>query len=140
MDGFLQPKCCYKVDPRGPVTLEKNDVSELFFGNETLLHVVFPLDEGLSTMMKDWVDSMGSLSPTPWFQYRVVYWVQQIWLILSMNQVEMYSFVVHVHDCGHELAIERLEHKNANGYLETFPFYGPNFRTLQQTASQQKNE
>jgi hypothetical protein len=136
MGGFLQPKTCYKVDQSGWFTPETKEATERFFRNETLMHVVVPLDDGLSDMMNTWVLAMKSLTPPTWFQNRVLFWAQQFWLIISMNQIEVFSLVFHADEHGHLLSADRLELKNATGHLELFPFHGVNFRTLRSKTSQ----
>ena len=138
MDGFLQPNTCYKVDAEGFFTPEAKEATAQFFRNEALMHVVVPLDDGLSEMVSAWLLAMRSLAPPTWFQRRVVFWAQQFWLIISMNQVEVYSLAFYADEHGHLLSAERLDLKNATGHLELFPFFGMNFRTLRSKTSQLK--
>ncbi len=136
MDDFLQPCLCYKVQQLGPPLRESREDSLRFFNNEELMHVVIQLDSGLHTVMNPWFGAMNTLKPSTWYQYRVVNWSQQVWLILSMYQVEIYSLAVHVEEGGHELALDRYEHENVAGHLELFPFYGPTFRIVRPNVPQ----
>lgn len=134
--GRLVANHCYKLGVDGLPIFETLLDSQKFFGNPAMLHVVLPQNRTTAPLLNSWTTHVTKLgrNSVPVYEFRLVNWIAQPWLIVTMLVQDVYGFTLHAEDYDHELSEAVPERKNGEGYLELFPFRGPNFRSLRQTV------
>jgi hypothetical protein len=126
---------CYKMNAKTRQwDFEQVEISRLFFGNPTLTHIIVPRNELTNPIMQAWGAHLSSIPSDmiPLCQVRFVLWLRQSWHIVSTDANGMYDLIIHFEAHEHEIVNEAPQQLNSEGYLELFPFHGPNFWTARQ--------
>lgn len=134
----LRANVCYKVN-RTADDLDREAVgmSLRFFANKQLRHVVLEHTPDLAPVVNSWRSHIGELPKKafPVDQIRVVIWAARVWIIMSMEERDVYGLVLYTEEWGYELRREIPIRRDGVTTNIRFPFWGQNFFTLVPTAS-----
>ena len=126
----LAERFCYRVYPKGKPVFESRSVSESFFRQTELAHVVVP--KAQEKVLDAWVDYYLRLQAEGaplMYQLRAVRWMR-LWYVLSVNYRALYVLALSAEEFGLELSRQEFIEQCPDGRRELFPFTSPTFRML----------